>query len=184
MAEPVIRVVLFSALEGIFRDAGGRRAEAAYNRLCGLGMQVVFVSDESLDAARSAVAGLDPEAPVLAAGAEFWCPPPHPLAPAFARMGSGGGTVASLISAIAGSGDYLIPVGIGAAAAPFMALMQVAAVVGPGESAAPTIYRCRLAGPDAWEEWAGQMTRRIRIILTRDEMRARDGEASADTGAD
>jgi hypothetical protein len=179
MGEPAIRVLFFSELFGLFTD-GVSSAAAAYARLAHMGMLTVFVTEKPMAQARAALDGLEPAAPVIAAGGTWYCPPGHPLAGAFAEMVAtspeAGAVIAALIEAVRRRGDYPIPIAIAPSDASYLIHMQLAAVTGSGggSPASPALYRCRARGPAAWEEWADLMTRRIRIILSRDEMRERD----------
>lgn len=181
MGEPAIRVLLFSELFGLFTD-GESSAAAAYTRLAHMGMLTVFVTDAPMSQARSAIDGLEPAAPVIAAGGDRYCPAGHPLEAAFAGMAEtteSRAAVSALIAAVRRQGDYPIPIAIASAEAAYLTQMHLAAVTGSGDAtpASPARYRCRERGPAAWEEWADLMTRRIRIILSRDEMRERDNES-------
>jgi hypothetical protein len=178
--DPVVHVVLFSGLFDSFVGDDGdlRSVLPSYRRLAELGMQIVFITRRSLDEATAALAGLQPPPVIVSEGGGASAPADHPFFEFFAgereRTGHSESTVGYLGRRNRAAGDIFIAVGIGPAGRKFLSEVELAAVFGKGEVVAPAVYRCRRTGPEAWVEWAEQMTRRVKIILNRQEMQRRD----------
>ena len=176
-----MHVLLFSGLFDVFLDDNDspEQCEANYQKLSKLGMKIVFVTDRNLDEAKRALEHLKPEAAVITAGSEIHAPESHSLSTAFRELpqtvDGAEGVISSIIELLRQGGDMVITVGIGKAEN-FLRKMDLAAVMQGNEDFEPgvTVYRCHGSGPDGWNEWAEHMTRRIKIILSRKEMKHND----------